>query len=373
MAAVIDYERGADGELLVRLAGEWRLGAARPEPAELRRELGRQPLRRVSFDSSELRGWDSVLLSLLLDLEAHCRAAGVAVDRSGLPAGVRRLMSLAQAVPERPAEPAPPRAGLLARIGHWAQRSIVGWAQWLEFLGRVTLAAGRLLAFRARFRGSDLLLYVQQTGAEALPIVTLVSLLVGLILAFVGAVQLRQFGADIYIANLVGIAMLREMGAMMTGVIMAGRTGAAFAAQLGTMKITEEVDALVTFGIPPIEFLVLPRMLALCLMMPLLCLYADILGILGGALVGSGLLGLSAKLYWQQTLSALSLEDLLVGLFKAGVYGVLVAVSGCLRGMQCSGSAAAVGAAATSAVVTGIVAIIVADGIFAVVFDALGI
>ncbi len=380
MAAEVAFARGSDGELIVRLSGEWRLEAGLHAVEELQRELASREIRCVSFDASQLRGWDSTLLSFLADLEARSlhpfsdrRATAVEVDRSGLPPGVRRLLELAEAVPERKAEPAAPHAGLLARIGHWSYRWAAGWVDFLTFVGQVMLAAGKLFTLRARFRRSDFLLYVQEAGAEALPIITLISLLVGLILAFVGAVQLRQFGADIFIADLVGIAMLREMGAMMTGIIMAGRTGAAFAAQLGTMKVTEEIDAFVTFGIPPIEFLVLPRMLALCLMMPLLCLYADILGILGGAIIGSGMFGISAELYWQQTLSALSFTDLLVGLFKAGAYGVLVAVSGCLRGMQAIGSASAVGAAATSAVVTSIVAIVVADGLFAVVFNALGI
>ena len=371
MAADVAYTR-TDGLLVVRLSGEWRLAAGWPTPEEFQRELASQGIQRVRFDTSQLEGWDTVLLAFVSDLVTRCRAARVEVDRTDLPSGVRRLLELAEGVPERTAETARPRGGWLARIGRWTYRWEDGRLEFLTFLGQVTLAAGRLLTFRARFRRSDLAFHLQAAGAEALPIITLISLIVGLILAFVGALQLQQFGADIFVANLVGIAMLREMGAMMTGIIMAGRTGAAFASELGTMKVTEEIDALVTFGIPPIEFLVLPRMIALCLMMPLLCMYANLLGILGGAIVGS-LMGLSSELYWQQTLSALSLADLLVGLFKAAVYGVLVAVSGCLRGMQASGSASAVGAATTSAVVTSIVAIIVADGLFAVVCNALGI
>jgi len=217
------------------------------------------------------------------------------------------------------------------------------------------------------------LLLIQQTGAQALGIITLISFLVGLILAFVGAVQLQQFGAAIYVADLVGIAMVREMGAMMTGIVMAGRTGAAFAAQLGTMKVTQETDALATMGISPLDFLVLPRMLALCLMMPLLCLYADFVGILGGAAVGVGMLKLPLLVYYNQTKASVHLVDLAGGVFKASVYGVLIAISGCLRGMQCGNSSSAVGDAATSAVVTGIVFIISACGLFAVMFYILGI
>jgi phospholipid/cholesterol/gamma-HCH transport system permease protein len=196
---------------------------------------------------------------------------------------------------------------------------------------------------------------------------------VGLILAFVGAVQLKLFGAQIYVADLVGIGMAREMGAMMTAIVMAGRTGAAFAAQLGTMVVNEEIDALKTLGIAPMEFLVLPRMLALVLMLPLLCLYANLMGILGGGLIGVGLLDISPMAYLNQTRAALNLTQFVVGLVKAGVFGVLVALSGCLRGMQSGRSASAVGEAATSAVVTAIVSIIVSDAILTVIFDRIGI
>ena len=217
------------------------------------------------------------------------------------------------------------------------------------------------------------MLIIQECGPGALGIVTLISILVGLILAFVGAIQLELFGAQIFVADLVGIATVREMGAMMTAIIMAGRTGAAFAAQLGTMQVNEEIDALATLGLSPMEFLVLPRMLALILMMPLLCIYADLMGILGGAAVGIGMLHLSPVLYFNETVHAIHLLDIGVGVFKAGVFGVLIALSGCLRGMQCGRSASAVGQAATSAVVTGIVFIIATDGLFAVITNVLKI
>jgi len=243
----------------------------------------------------------------------------------------------------------------------------------LAFLGEMTLTFGRLLRMRARYRASDLFLLIQECGAQALPIVTLTSFLVGVILAFVGAVQLKQFGAQLYVADLVGIGMMRDMGAMMTGVLMAGRTGAAFAAQLGTMKVTQEIDALATMGFSPMEFLVLPRVVALFLMMPLLCLYSDFIGVLGGAAVGLGMLDFSWTSYFQETAQAIDLGDIFGGVFKSAVYGALVALSGCLRGLQCGNSSSAVGDAATSAVVTGIVAIIVACGIFSFVFYVLGI
>jgi phospholipid/cholesterol/gamma-HCH transport system permease protein len=264
-------------------------------------------------------------------------------------------------------------APLLERIGAGAIGAAGSLTEMLAFLGEMTITFVRLLGMKARYRASDLFLLIQQCGAQALPIVTLISFLVGVILAFVGAVQLKQFGAQIFVADLVGIAMMREMGAMMTAIIMAGRTGAAFAAQLGTMKVTQEVDAFTTAGFSPLEFLVLPRVMALILMMPLLCLYADFVGVLGGAAIGVGMLDLSWTTYFQQTARAVSLTDIFGGVFKSSVYGVLIALAGCLRGLQCANSSSAVGDAATSAVVTGIVAIVVACGLFAVVFYILGI
>ena len=189
----------------------------------------------------------------------------------------------------------------------------------------------------------------------------------------VGAVQLTRFGAQIYVADLVAIAMVREMGCIMTAIIMAGRTGSGFAAQLGTMKVTQEIDALTTFGFSPMEFLVLPRILALSLMMPLLCVYSDVLGIIGGGLVSVGMLDLTAVQYFNESKAAVTLTSYSTGLGKSIVFGVLIALAGCLRGMQSGSSSSAVGDAATSAVVTSIVLIVVADGLFAVVFNVLGI
>ena len=188
-----------------------------------------------------------------------------------------------------------------------------------------------------------------------------------------GAVQLAQFGAQIYIANLVAIGMVREMGALMTGIIMAGRTGAAFAAQLGTMQVNEEIDAFKTLGISPMDFLVLPRMLALALLMPLLCLYANLMGILGGMVVGVGMLDIGFMEYYNETAAAVGLWNLGIGIFSGIVFGVIVALAGCMRGMQCGRSASAVGDAATSAVVTAIVGIIVSTALITVLCNMLGI
>jgi phospholipid/cholesterol/gamma-HCH transport system permease protein len=287
---------------------------------------------------------------------------------------VQRLVGLATAVPERKgARRSETRTPVLELVGKETLKLWHQMGEMVGFIGEATIGMTRLLRGRAHYRKSDLWYLIQECGAQALPIVSLISFLVGLILAFVGAVQLEMFGAQIFVADLVGIAMAREMGAMMTAIIMAGRTGASFAAQIGTMEVNEEIDALKTFGFSPLDFLVTPRILALVIMMPLLCLYADLLGIIGGGVVGVTMLDIPVTQYINQTRAALGLDDFAVGLVKAGIFGVLIAIAGCLRGMQCGRSASAVGAAATSAVVTAIIAIIVTDGFFAVLTNILGI
>jgi len=371
----VSFERVDNDILLIRFAGRWQLSGGLAFSRAAEREMEALPsVARVAFDARDLSAWDSSILTFLTQVSVLSRQRQVPLDRNGLPAGIRRLLDLAEAVPERAgARKAVSKVSVLERLGTAAIRVAGSTAEMLAFLGDMTVTFVRLFAMKARYRASDLFLLIQQCGAQALPIVTLISFLVGAILAFVGAVQLRQFGAQLYVANLVGIAMTREMGAMMTAILMAGRTGAAFAAQLGTMKVTQEIDAFVTAGFSPLEFLVLPRVVALVLMMPLLCLYADFVGIAGGAAVGVGMLDLSWTTYFQQTASAVSLTDTAGGVFKSSVYGVLIALAGCMRGLQSGTSSAAVGDAATSAVVTGIVAIIVACGIFAVVFYVLRI
>jgi phospholipid/cholesterol/gamma-HCH transport system permease protein len=339
----------ADGALRVRLSGAWKLGEDLPGPEQVLREAPGD-LRLVRVDGRGLGEWDTGLLAFLRRATAELGARGVEVDLSDLPDGVRRLLDLAAAVPPRDTRREAGRSGVLGLIG---QRAIDAWAETvgiLTFIGEATLSFARLPLRRARFQWSDVWLAIEEAGAQALGIVGLISFLIGAILAFMGAVQLRLFGAEIYVANLVAIGMSREMSAMMTGVIVAGRTGAAYAAQLGTMTVNEEVDALRVLGVDPVDFLVLPRMLALILMMPLLAIYANMLGILGGMLVGATSMGIDPAQYWAQTLESVGLKDFGVGLVKAVVVGVLVAIAGCMRGLQSGRSASAVGRAATSAV-----------------------
>ncbi len=344
-----------------------------PSPADVESELaGASSARRLTFDTREVTAWDTGFLVFVLNVRDAATSLGLTVDRAGLPDGVRKLLDLAAAVPERDTRRTGAEQTFLARVGRSTTSALAGAGAMITFIGESSMALAHAAVGRARFRRVDLMLNIQEAGASALGIVSLISFLIGLILAFVGAIQLRQFGAQIYIADLVAIGMAREMGAMMAAIIMAGRTGAAYAAQLGTMRVNEEIDALTTMGISPFEFLVLPRMLGLILMMPLLTIYADLVGILGGAVVGVGMLKVGVVPYWNHTWSAASLADFSAGLIKSVVFGVLIAIAGCMRGMQSGRSSAAVGLAATSAVVTGIVFVIVSDAVLTVVYDAIG-
>jgi phospholipid/cholesterol/gamma-HCH transport system permease protein len=208
---------------------------------------------------------------------------------------------------------------------------------------------------------------MQRVGVDGLPIVALISFLMGLIMAFMSSVQLQQFGANIYVASLVGLAMTRELGPIMTAIIVAGRSGSAFAAEIGTMKISEEVDALFTMGFNPVMFLVVPKLVAAAIMVPILTLFSDIFAIMGGLLVGVFMLDLTAGAYMAQTIKTLELFDVFWGVLKGGVFGVLITWIGCFRGFQVRGGAASVGEATTSAVVSSIFLIILSDSVFSVI------
>jgi phospholipid/cholesterol/gamma-HCH transport system permease protein len=365
----------ADGtDICLLLKDNWRFSDGLTSADDLLQQLASYPdYQQLSFNSEHLGQWDSGLMTFLLRVIGFCQEQSITVDQSGLPRGVQKLLKLAFAVPERKgARRIVLGQPILTRVGNVTIELHRNWRDLLIFIGEIVIAFLNLLRGKARFRSSDLLYQIEGAGPSALAIITLISVLIGMILAFVGAVQLRLFGAQIYIANLVGLGMAREMGAMMTAIIMAGRTGAAFAAQLGTMQVNEEIDALKTMGISPIEFLVLPRLLALCITMPLLCIYADFIGIFGGAIVSATMLDISFFQYFQQVQSAVALKHFIIGIVKAGIFGVLVATASCFRGIQCGRSASAVGYAATSAVVTSIVLIIVADAVVTIVCQILG-
>lgn len=354
--------------IVLELSGDWHADA-RPEVS------GNEPDRAPDrYETALLGSFDSTLPAFLL---AHIRrSAGNKTCNpplDGLPGDLHGLMELALSVPEE--SDAKTKTAETTELGKLGMQSLNAWRGFTgvaEFTGMSLCSLARFLAGRARFRGDEFWGIVQQCGAGALPIVSLISFLIGLILAFVGNVQLANFGASLYVADLVGIAMVREMGVVMTAIIMSGRTGAAFAAHIGSMKANQEIDALRTFGFNPFDFLVLPRILALVLMMPLLTMYANCIGILGGMLVGSAV-GIPPVLYWYETLTVVTMENAFLGVFKSLFFGVIIAVSGCLQGMNAESSSAGVGKATTRAVVASITAIIVLDSAFAAVFTILDI
>ena len=361
--------------LQIELAGNWSLQNELPDSSfvieHIRSAAG---LRRIFFAAGELAAWDSTLLSFLRKVKEEAKQLQIELDESALPRGVQKLLALATAVPEKKDTGHDDfDDSLLSRVGSMSIGATVSAEEFFEFIGETFVGFLKLLRGKARFRRVDFLLLLQETGAHALPIITLINILMGVILAFVGAVQLSQFGAQIFVANLVGIAMTREMAPMMTAIILAGRSGASFAAQIGTMTVNEEVDALKTMGFSPIEFLVLPRLLALALMVPLLVLYADFLGILGGAAVGVTMLDLSFTQYMEQTRLALAPKQFALGLIKGSIYGVLVAIAGCYQGIKCGRSASAVGAATTAAVVRGIIYVVIASAVTTVIYSMLGL
>ncbi|BBL72310.1 ABC transporter permease [Methylogaea oryzae] len=357
------------------LAGEWSLFAGVPPCGELLSALASlDGAAHVVLDATRLGRWDSTLLLVVRRITAVCRQRALVIEGAELPESASALLNLAEGrgsdIGEGKIElPVP----LVARIGSAALDRIAEFKAQLAFVGMLACALGAFVRGKARGRPGSLARLLQQCGPNAVPIITLISFLVGMILAFIGAVQLRQFGAQLYIADLVGLGMAKEMGAMMTAVIMAGRTGAAYAAELGSMRVNEETDALHTLGIDPMEFLVIPRILALVLAMPVLCIYADFMGIVGGAVVTAALFDISMLEYFNESRVWLHMSDFNVGIGKSVVFAVLVGAAGCMRGLRCGTSSSDVGYAATSAVVTSIVWVVVADAILTLLITTLNI
>lgn len=361
------------GTWVVTIGGQWTLSTPWPaNAAKVIAGVDRTGATTLKLTTAKLGAWDSSLLVFLVQIVQKARENKIRVDLD-LPVGLARLVEMAFAVP--------PRAGAslnqkklpwLAAIGQRFLDAGPIITDFLNFLGDVTLGIGRLLVGKSKMRLNDLFSAMYECGVLSLPIISLTSLLFGLILAFVGAVQLTQFGAQIYVAGLVGIGMLRVMGAVMVGVVMSGRVGAAYAAFIGTMQVNEEIDALRTLGISPVDFLVTPRVVALTTMVPALTVYADLMGIAGGFLVGTTMLGLNPLEYLHATQNMVHYKQLLIGLVYGTVFGIVIAITACYQGIRCGRSAMAVGQTTTRAVVMAIVGIIVMTAIITVICNVMG-
>ena len=353
--------------------GDWLLQKQRPSLTDYLSQCNDPKVSKIQVSASDNLNWDTSLVIFIRKLKQHCIAQNKPFY-SALPDGIAQLITLADAVPPIQAKDENTQPNnALHNIGKKALGIRQSSQEVLTFVGEVTLAFGKLLRGRVSFRKQDFGILIEDVGPKALGIVSLISFLLGVILAYMGAVQLGQFGAQIYIADLVGIGMVREMAALMTGIILAGRTGAAYAAQLGTMQVNEEIDAYRTLGISPMEFLVLPRILALMVMVPFLIIYADLVGVISGFVVAMGIFDIGLLEYYNQTLNALTFNHFIVGLIKGCCYGILVALCGCYQGIKCGRSASAVGQATTRAIVFSIIAITIAASILTILFQQLGI
>ncbi|MDP2076225.1 ABC transporter permease [Hydrogenophaga sp.] len=357
---------GQDNAWVLGIGGEWR-----GHRAALPAAPGTLVQGEVGFDTTALSSWDVALASSLWQRLSALARPPVKIDLQGLPEGLREILSMAltetSVVTTPRLEP-----GRIARVGASTQAWWNEGRRSLTFVGEVLMSVGRLLRGRSGMRWSDLAWQVEQTGPRSLPIVALVSFLVGLIVAYMGAAQLQRFGAQNFIADLVTVGVVREVAALLVGIVLAGRVGAAFAAQIGSMRANEEVDALTTLGVNAVDFLVLPRVVALLIVGPMLTAFAAVVGMGVGWLVAVGLYGVTPLEYVYASAQALTLPHVLIGLLKGTVYSVLVALAGCLQGMSAGRSAQAVGDATTAAVVQAIVWMVVAASVLTVVFQQLG-
>jgi phospholipid/cholesterol/gamma-HCH transport system permease protein len=327
----------------------------------------------LTVDLAGLEYLDSAGALALLELEQEARSRSVTFGLVNLTDKARGIMGLIdpKALAIAPLITGRQAGNILVRLGDSSLKVLNDFKRVLIFLGELLGALIHAVLHPRAVRWDDVAFYMKRAGVDGLPIIGLISLLLGLILAFMSSLQLKQFGANIYVASLLAIAIVKELGPIMTAILVAGRSGSAFAAEIGTMQVNEEVDALITMGFNPVRFLAVPKVLAAMMVVPLLTIYADLFGILGGLIVGILGLDLTAYTYLKETQRSLTLLDMVTSLIKAGVFAVLIAGIGCQRGFEVRGGAEAVGSATTSAVVAAIFLIIVTDSAFALVFQYL--
>lgn len=381
MVNYVVVPQDTDSTTKIIFDGKWTMHDNRPTVDEIlnKAQSFTENCNTVAIDVTELISWDTSFISFIVELIEKCSKLNIDFQEKNLPKGILNILASIQ----KNIEPQifecdkikqnKKKSNLKNKFVSFLRQKAIAIKNNIEFIGEVVIESAKVFWGKSKLRHQEFWTIVEQVGVKALGIVSLISFLVGLILAFISIIQLNKFGAGIYCADLVGIAMMREMGCLMTAVIMSGRTGAAFAATIGTMMVNEEIDAIKTSGLSCFRFIILPRILALTVMMPLLCIFADIIGIAGGMFAAVTILDMNVTQYFTQTQSAIVMSDLLCGITKSVVFAVLISGIGCLRGMQCGRDAESVGFVTTSAVVTSITSIIIADAIFAVVFNALGI
>ena len=369
---VVDQEGGA---LVLRLAGRWTLDTVRRLDGDLR-SVSQRPADRLVIEAAGLTRLDSAGAWAIRRTLDQAEARGTATELRGLPDAYRPILEKA-VVPDPTAPVAPSDGGGILAPLEGAGRAVLNVATVARnlagFFGYTLVTLGGVLVRPWRLRVTATVAQMEATGLNALPIVGLLCFLIGIVLAYMGALQLKQFGAAILTVNLVGVSVLREIGILLAAIIVAGRSGSAFAAQLGTMKVNQEVDALETMGLSTVEVLVLPRLIALVIVMPLLTVWADVAGLLGGSVVAMFLLDMSFSQFLTQLQAAIRFWDFGTGMLKAPVFALVIALVGCYDGLRVSGSAESVGRYTTRAVVESIFLVIVLDALFAVAFAEIGI
>ena len=355
-------------EATIRLAGRLSLDDLEPLMADLQAIPGRLKPRRLSVDLAGVEYLDSAGALALIELENLARSLTIPFELLNVSGTNHGLLTLIdrEALQRPPLRPESVRPAVVEKLGELARRQYRDFLEIMSFVGELMVALAWSLAHPRSVRWEDVKFYMKRAGADGLPIVALISLLLGLIMAFMSSLQLKQFGANIYVANLVTLAMVRELGPIMTAILVAGRSGSAYAAEIGTMVVNDEVNALVTMGFDPIRFLAVPKVLATMVVVPILTVYADLFAILGGLIVGITGLDLTFFTYIQQTKSSIRIFDFATSLIKAVVFAMLIAGIGCQRGFQVKGGAEGVGTSTTSAVVSAIFLIILADSAFAI-------
>ena len=332
-----------------------------------------QQINEINFSADSNLVWDSNLAAILHQVLITVQKNNSTIKWDGLPKDLAQILKLSIEVERKPIRKSSPKYNFLENLGNKGISIYIILKNTYFFLKQIIFSLGRYFSGKAIMRKIDLEFALEDSGYKAVGIISLVSFMVGLILAFVGAIQLKTFGAQIYIASLVTIGMIRIMGAIMAGIIMAGRTGASYAATIGTMQVNEEIDALKTLGFEVSDFLILPRFLSLIITLPFLTILSDIMGMIGGAFVGVIMLDISITQYWQYSIDAFGLTNFLVGLFHSFIYGIIIACCGCYYGINCGRNADSVGLATTKAVVSAIVIMIVATGFLTLIFQVLGL
>lgn len=371
--AWLPQEQSDDDILRLALVGRLDSNSTGLVWREVMTRLDMRPPTHLLVDASRITYCDGAGTALLLHLRRHQTKLRGTTDIHGLPEAFQQLLNLySGAIREAGEQPKPGSTSVVEQIGRASLKVWTDVQTLISFVGELAVALLQALAHPRRVRWTDALLTAERAGVNALPIIALIGFLLGLIMAFQAAIPMRQFGAEIFVANLIGLSMLRELGPLITAIMLAGRSGSAFAAELGTMKVREEIDALTTMGLDPVRFLAVPRVIAAVAMTPLLAVFANLFGLIGGAIVMLSL-GFTLQTYVNQILTSAHLSDLFGGLLKASVFGIVVAGVGCLRGLQTKTGASAVGISTTRAVVSGILLIAIVDGIFAVVYYYLGI